>query len=291
MLDRSVFSKAYLKREKIVQHQLDSFNYFLDEGIQRIIDELPYTETSISGEDEEKGKYKLGVKFGKITVGIPKAREADGSYEDIFPSQARLRNLNYSAPIILDMQLVKKYESGELEIMRDEEKVAIGELPIMLKSNRCNLSKDVIQEKLGEDLSEQEYEDWLKNDAGEDPLDPGGYFIINGSEHVIITLEDLAPNRIFVNFEEKYGSKGVVSKVFSLNQGFRVPIRVEISKKGILEVSFPAVGRKIQFMTLIRALGLGSDEEIIKAVSDDPQIVKYVLENIEVISFHILIPR
>ena len=281
MLDRSVFSKAYLKREKIVQHQLDSFNYFLDEGIQKIIDELPYTETSISGEDEEKGKYKLGVKFGKITVGIPKAREADGSYEDIFPSQARLRNLNYSAPIILDMQLVKKYESGEIEIVRDEEEVAIGELPIMLKSNRCNLSKDVIREKLGEDLSEPEYEDWLKNEAGEDPLDPGGYFIINGSEHVIITLEDLAPNRIFVNFEEKYGSKGVVSKVFSLNQGFRVPIRVEISKKGILEVSFPAVGRKIQFMTLIRALGLESDEEIIKAVSDDPQIVKYVLENIE----------
>lgn len=265
MLDRSVLSKAYLKRKKIAQHQLDSFNYFLEEGMQKIIDEQLYTETSI-GDEDEKGKYKLDVKFGKINVGTPKAREADGSYEEISPSQARLRNLNYAAPIYLGMQIVRKYENGEIEEEGEEKEVEIGEMPIMPKSKRCNLYE----------LSEKEL-----IDKGEDPLDPGGYFIINGSEHVIITLEDLAPNRIFVNFEEKYGSKSVVSKVFSLKQGFRVPIRVEINKKGILEVSFPAVGRKIEFVTLMRALGLESDEEILKAVSDDPQIEKYIQENLE----------
>ena len=117
------------------------------------------------------------------------------------------------------MQLVKKYENGEEVIEGDEKAVEIGEIPIMLKSKRCNLYG----------LSDRELKE-----AGEDPLDAGGYFIINGSEHVIITLEDLAPNRIFVNFEEKYGSKNVISKVFSLKQGFRVPIRVGINKKGII---------------------------------------------------------
>jgi DNA-directed RNA polymerase subunit B len=270
MIDRSVLSQAYLKREKIAQHQLDSFNYFLSEGMQKIVDEQSYVETSISGEDE-KGKYKQGVKFGTIRVGSPKAREADGSYESIFPSQARLRNLNYSASVYLGMLLVKKYENDEISDEGEEKEIEVGELPIMLKSNRCNLYG----------LSEEEL-----ILSGEDPLDPGGYFIINGSEHVLITLEDLAPNRIFVNFEEKYGSTSVLSKVFSLKHGFRVPIRVGISKKGILEVSFPAVARKVEFVTLMRALELEKEEEILKAVSDDPQIEKYIRENIEESEVH-----
>lgn len=280
MLDLSVLSRAYLTREKIAQHQLDSFNYFLEEGMQKVIEEQPEIETSIAGEDE-RGKYTLGVKFGKISVGRPKAREADGSYEEIFPSQARLRNLSYAAPVYFHMQLVRKYENGEEEVESEEREVEIGEIPIMLKSKRCNLSREVLEEKIGRRLTDEEYEEWLKREAGEDPMDPGGYFIINGSEHVIITLEDLAPNRIFVNFEEKYGSKSVVSKVFSFKQGFRVPIRVEINKKDILEVSFPAVGRKIEFVTLMRALGLEREEEILKAVSDDPRIQEHIKGNIE----------
>ena len=265
MLDRSILAGAYFKREKIAQHQLDSFNYFLEEGMQKIVEEQPYIETSISGENDN-GKYKLGVKFGKISVGTPKAMEADGSYETISPAQARLRNLNYAAPVYLGMQLMRRYENEEEEPESDDKEVEIGSMPIMLKAKNCNLYG----------LSDG---DRIK--VGEDPLDPGGYFIINGSEHVIITLEDLAPNRIFVNFEEKYGSKNIVSKVFSLKHGFRVPIRVEISKKGILEVSFPAVSRKINFVTLMRAQGLESDEAILKAVSDDPQITKYIRGNIE----------
>jgi DNA-directed RNA polymerase subunit B len=282
MLDQSVLSKAYLKRKKLAQHQLDSFNYFLNDGMHRVIEEQSYIETSISREND-KGKHTLGVKFGKISVGLPKSREADGSSEEIFPSQARLRNLKYAAPVYLEMQLVRKYEHEELGIEPEGEveSVEIGEMPIMVRSCKCNVSREVREEKLGRKLSDQEYENWLKHEAGEDPLDPGGYFIVNGSEHVIITLEDLAPNRIFVNFEEKYGSKSVVAKVFSLKQGFRVPIRVEISKKDMLEVSFPAVGKKIEFVTLMRALGLEDDEEILKAVSNDPKIKEHVRGNLE----------
>ncbi|RZN39055.1 MAG: DNA-directed RNA polymerase subunit B'', partial [Methanophagales archaeon ANME-1-THS] len=280
MLDLSVLSRAYLKREKIAQHQLDSFNYFLEEGMQRVIEEQSEIETSIGGEDE-RGKYILKVKFGKISVGSPKAREADGSYEEIFPSQARLRNLNYAAPVYFHMRLVRRYENGEEEVESEEKEVEIGEIPIMLKSKRCNLSREILEEKTGRTLADEEYEEWLKREAGEDPFDPGGYFIINGSEHVIITLEDLAPNRIFVNFEEKYGSKNVVSKVFSFKQGFRVPIRVEINKRDLLEVSFPAVGRKIEFVALMRALGLEREDEILKAVSDDPKIQEHIKGNIE----------
>jgi DNA-directed RNA polymerase beta subunit len=66
MLDPSILSKAYLKRRKIAQHQLDSFNYFLNEGMSKVIEEQSHIETSISAEDEDEGKYTIGVKFGKI---------------------------------------------------------------------------------------------------------------------------------------------------------------------------------------------------------------------------------
>ena len=42
----------------------------------------------------------------------------------------------------------------------------------------------------------------LLRQKGEDPLDPGGYFIINGTERVLISMEDLAPNRVTSNQQE-----------------------------------------------------------------------------------------
>ena len=211
MIARDVLARAYLSGKSIAQHQIDSFNRFIDEGLQRVIDEQPILETSITGEDE-KGKFKICVKFGKISVGEPRAREADVSYDRILPAEARLRNLTYAAPMTLRMRLGKKYEalnegaenaavsSGSpavasaeaagaaegayFEEFGEEEEIPIGELPIMVKSKKCALHG----------LSAKELAD-----AGEDPLDPGGYFIVNGAEHVLITLEDLATNRIFVN--------------------------------------------------------------------------------------------
>lgn len=167
MIARDVLARAYLSGKSIAQHQIDSFNRFIDEGLQRVIDEQPILETSITGEDE-KGKFKICVKFGKISVGEPRAREADGSYDRILPAEARLRNLTYAAPMTLRMRLVKKYEnegaenadaaasSGSpavasaeaasaveegayFEEFGEEEEIPIGELPIMVKSKKCAL--------------------------------------------------------------------------------------------------------------------------------------------------------
>lgn len=282
MLNQKVLSEAYLKKKQIAQHQLDSFNYFLNEGMLKVIDEQSYIETSISDEDED-GKYKIGVEFCKISVGTPKSREADGSYNEIYPAQTRLRNLKYAAPIYLEMRIVRKYENEDIGLKEEnaKERIEIGEMPIMVKSDKCNLSKAVCAEKIGRELSDAEYEEWLKREAGEDPLDPGGYFITNGVEHVLITLEDLAPNRIFTNFEEKSGSKIPVAKVISLKQGLRVIVRVEVNKKDILDVSFPGVSKKIEYVTLMRALGLENEKEILKTVSDETKVREYIKANIE----------
>ncbi|HIP58532.1 MAG TPA: DNA-directed RNA polymerase subunit B'', partial [Archaeoglobus profundus] len=175
MLDRRVLARAYFTHDRLVRHQIDSFNRFLDEGLQRVIDEHKIIELDIPD---------TYIKLGKVWVGKPMVKEADGTRRKLFPAEARLRNLTYAAPIYLEAQIVD--EGRELE----EEVVEIGMLPIMLKSKACNLN---------------EVDDVTK--VGEDPLDPGGYFIINGSERALVTLEDLAPNKILLEKEEKYGEE------------------------------------------------------------------------------------
>jgi len=65
----------------------------------------------------------------------------------------------------------------------------------MLRSNRCVLSSK----------SEKELDK-----LGECPLDPGGYFIVKGIEKVILIHEQLAKNRIIIDFDAHDEVKAVV---------------------------------------------------------------------------------
>ncbi len=250
MLDRRVLARAYFTHDRLVRHQIDSFNRFLDEGLQRVIDEQRIIELDIPD---------TYVRLGKIWVGKPIVKEADGSRRKLFPAEARLRNLTYAAPIYLEAQIID--EGRELE----EEVVEIGMLPIMLKSKACNLNN---------------VDDVTK--VGEDPLDPGGYFIINGSERALMTLEDLAPNKILLEKEERYGEEVEVAKCFSQRAGYRALVVVERTKGNILEVTFPQLPKPIQFIVLMKALGVETDQEIVEMVSTNPEIMKFMLENVEV---------
>ena len=235
-----------------MQHHIDSFNKFIDFGLQKIIDEQRIIETDIEDTDP---------KLGKIRVEHPVVKEADGAIEKLYPNEARLRNLSYSGPLYLEMSVVK--DGVESEVMEAK----IGQLPIMVKSKICNL--------LG--LSETE-----KIRYGEDPLDPGGYFIIGGTERVVMTLEDLAPNKILVEMgERELGDSIEVAKVFSQKRGYRALVIVERGRKSLLEVSFPSISGRVFFITLMRALGIVTDEDIVNSVSSDPEIIKFLLENLE----------
>jgi len=241
--------EAFFKEKGLVRQHLDSYNDFIEHKLQQVIDEASGIELEIEGHS---------VKFGRIKLDKPRVKEADGSRPSILPNEARLRNLTYSSPIHLEMILV---ENGR---DRQPVEVYIGEMPVMLKSKLCNLNGMSGGELIA---------------AGEDPLDPGGYFIINGSERVIVTQEDLASNSILVERDERAATE--VAKVFSTHRGFRALVIVERKKDGLLRVSFPAVPGHVQFVVLMRALGLEKDREIVDAVSDDPEIVKELFENLQ----------
>ncbi len=266
---------SFYKERSIVNHQIASYNDFLERRLQHIVG-----STTIGQEEEmEKGfiypeieGYK--IKFGKVKIGKPEVKEADGTVRKLTPMEARLRDLTYEAPVSLEFIPVKD------DVEYDPEEVRIGDLPIMIKSKACNLAKNAIEKDKGHEFSKEEYDKILR-EFQEDPLDPGGYFISNGTERVLITVEDLAPNRVLVEKSKRYGRDIEVAKVFSQREGYRALTVVEKKKDGMLMVSLPTTYGQIPLMILLRALGMEDDEEIVDVISVDPKMEPFVLANIE----------
>lgn len=267
---------AFYRDRGIVNHQIASYNDFLDRRLQKIVD------STVIGQDEdgmdrgfiypEIEGYK--IKFGKIKVKSPEVKEADGTERPLKPMEARLRDLNYESHVYLEFIPVKNDVEYEPELVR------IGELPIMIKSKKCNIAKPVLEDLLDRPLSATEYVKELQR-MQEDPLDPGGYFISNGTERVLITVEDLAPNRVLVERSSKYGNDIEVAKVFSQREGYRALTVVEKKKDGMLMVSLPTTYGQIPLIILLKALGMESDEEIVDVICVDPKMEPYILANIE----------
>ena len=97
---------------------------------------------------------------------------------------------------------------------------------------------------------------------GEDPNDPGGYFIINGSERVIVGLEDLSYNKIIVDRETVGGNIVFKAKVYSSIVGYRAKLELVMKNDGLIVARIPGSPVDIPVVILMRALGLESDKEI-----------------------------
>ena len=291
--------ETYFRERSIVNHHIASYNDFLptidhpNSRMQNIVDNV-----RASPDEAERGLIRLDpdrtegkvieIRIGRkrdektgqidgsarptISVGRPVIKEANGATHDLFPMEARLRNLNHSAPIMLEFTVV---EDG---IEREAEKVHIGDLPVMIKSKKCNLHRDNLD--VDREPTPEELDKHLV-DMGEDLCDPGGYFIIGGTERALISLEDLAPNRVMVEMNERYGTSLHVAKVFSQREGYRALTLMEKKKDGILVVSVPAASGQIPLIVLMKALGMESDEQIFKAIVSDPQMANIVYANIE----------
>ena len=234
-----------LKREGIARQHLNSYDEFLERGLQSIIDEVGQIEI-------ESAEYPYKIQLGKLKLQQARMMELDGSITHIAPMEARLRNVTYASPVMLEASVV---EDGKILESRF---VHIGDMPLMVRSNACILHN----------LSDQKLVE-----HGEDPNDPGGYFIINGSERVIVGLEDLSYNKIIVDKEIVGGNIVFKAKVYSSIVGYRAKLELIMKNDGLIVAKIPGSPVDIPVVTLMRALGLESDREIAAAVSlvDDIQ--------------------
>ena len=290
--------ESYFEQRSLVNHQLASYNDCIpsSDGMMSRMDRIVRNiriGTDEPVEDNDGGIIKLDVldkeiviRMKNIHLGRPTIKEANGAEHPATPMECRLRKLTYFSPVYLDFQIIDEDEPTPLI----EERVHIGNLPIMVRSAQCNLHANHISHLCGDadrklsPHTSTEDADRLKEllrRAGEDPLDPGGYFIINGTERVLISMEDLAPNRVTVEKNKKYAHETEVAKIFSQKDGVRKPLNIEKRRDGMLMVKIPSAGTTpIPVVLLMRALGMENDKEIFAAIAGPVEAMKYTVANI-----------
>ena len=239
-----ILIRKFFEENSFVKSNIESFNHFVDKELNNVLEENKEIEPTIIPPNVESFKIHLD----KIWVTKPEITEADGSKKNIFPAEARLRKLTYAAPVFIEVS------AHVNDVQRESFTTQVGSLPIMLHSNYCHLGK----------LSRQEL-----FEKGEDPDEPGGYFIINGTERVLVNIEDLGANRFSVT-KESGGVTDFVGKLFSEQGSYKIPHTIEKMKDGMYYISFTRV-KRVPLVLVMKALGLIKDEEIMQAVSKDKQ--------------------
>lgn len=225
-----------LIERNLVKHQIDSYNRFVEERVQAILNEVGEIKPELPDGEE------LVIKIVDVNIERPKINEADGSVREITPKEARMRDLTYSSEIKVTMTPI--FEG----VQQDSEEVTIGEIPVMVGSDLCWSS----------DWDEEE-----KREHGEDPEDPGGYFIINGSEKTLICMEEMVNNKPI--FQEDDGEQ--TCRINSESSGY-VQRHQLVRDEDIVEISFANV-KDTPAVSLLRALGYETDKEIVEAIGED----------------------
>ena len=216
------------------------------------------------------------LKFEQIYLSKPTHWEKDGTPQPMMPNEARLRNLTYSAPLYVDIRKTVTRE-GDDPVEELYAKSFIGKIPIMLRSTYCLLNN----------LSDRDL-----TELNECPLDPGGYFIINGSEKVLIAQEKMATNSVYV-FKKKDSKYAYTAEIRSYIENSSRPVSslwVSLLSRGgsgarksaigqRIVATLPYIRQEIPIMVVFRALGFVSDRDILEHIIydfDDQEMMEMV---------------
>lgn len=231
--DKWTLVPAFLMVRGLVRQHLDSFNHLIEVEIKEILKANEYIHC--------EADPNWFVQYTDIRVGMPDIEESFGMSRRTTPHECRLRDITYSAPILVDIE----YARGNQRIVKHN--LTIGRIPIMLKSNNCSLKG----KKFSELVRLQEC-----------PIDSGGYFIVNGSEKVILIHEQLAKNRMLIE-------EGPICQVTSASLERKSRTNIVINKKGQISMKHNAFCDEIPICILLRAMGMSSDAEIVDLICSE----------------------
>ncbi|CAL1265847.1 unnamed protein product [Larinioides sclopetarius] len=141
---------------------VESFNYVLREGLTHMIQSIPPLEMGLPNGD------RVQVQLRNCYIEMPRIkRDAVAKTFKVYPAECRSRHVTYKGFFHLTT-------SWSLNgVIQDVVEKTIGEVPIMVKSQACNLDKLTPKQLVK---------------VGEEENEFGGYFIINGLEKVIRLL-------------------------------------------------------------------------------------------------------
>ena len=249
--------------ERLVRHQIESYNNFVNYQIQRTIQ--MFNPVNIHSEndyvpDKEKYMLEVDISFDNFKLYPPQIHENNGATKIMLPDEAKLRNFTYASTMAIDLNIKYTIRNNETMdnpriIYKTLPKINIGKMPIMLRSSICILKQNNhIHPSL----------------TGECEMDCGGYFIVKGSEKTVLGQERAAENRVSC-FDGKnttkwtwyaeiksvpdykcISPKQIEMMIASKNNGFGYGLFIQI----------PRVKQPIELFVLFRALGVMSDKDI-----------------------------
>jgi DNA-directed RNA polymerase beta subunit len=258
---------SYFHENGLTKHHKSSFDYFVETIIPEIINEHPPIDIEATNKNDMI-TVKCSVIFGSTFIDRPQFIETDSTITYVTPKESRLRGLTYSAPLYIDIKKITKktnIETGEEREETKDEKILLAWVPIMLQSSYCMLHGKLIEE------------------YGECGYDQGGYFIVNGTEKVLINQERMNNNTFYV-FPNK--DDNIIGEIRSCDEFSKRPpslLKIVLTQHGIIRIVFMCVKKPIPLFILFRALGIETDKEIFSLVSStlDNKLCKYLQESLE----------
>lgn len=272
------------------RHHIESYDQFLSQDLPAILkaqNPLTLLQDPIGTSGVYAHKIELfvggldgtGIQIGTPTLSLKDAEEI----RVLYPNEARLRNLTYASPILVDLAIrltvSRPNPSGgrptsEVILMDPKEnpdrygylaRFPLAKLPIMLHSRYCILHGKP--------------QPFLK-EVGECVYEQGGYFIIGGAEKILVTRQEQAFNTLYITKQKTDPNLSIYASISCLNPATRQVKRVAfgLSRQGTtLGVSLPFVRKPIPVFVLFRAMGLQADEDIVRMVLPDADAAETVL--------------
>ena len=269
--DSWIVITSFFEQHGLVSQQIGSFNQFLETNIQEIVNEnkeitiIPDSKYAPDKKSTASTRYE--IVFGQLHIShLPYFQEKDEDYKQIFPNEARIRNLTYESDLSLDISSYERSWDGSdrreisAYMKKDDvpvKKQFIGKIPIMVRSKFCALNSKNDPERV---------------DVKECVFDEGGYFIIGGGEKVLVAQERMANNFVYV-FKKREPSNvfswqaEIRSNLDSSNRPasqFSVKISGKSDKLGqVIRARIPYIKKDIPIMIVFRALGFVADRDIL----------------------------
>ena len=265
----TVLNSFFKDKKNLVLHHLNSFNHFMREDIPSIIEENnPIVVNYEYNKTHNKFMKEYRIEIGNIYISKPVINEPNGVINQMYPMDARLRNLTYGSSLYVDIKHCIRTHNIKDDSYTDEEfplisKKNFGKLPIMLQSDFCVLSNQ--PSKTLAEMGECEY-------------DTGGYFIVKGQEKVIVCQECKCVNKVYVFPNSKVSAHKYthIAQIRSVPYKVRGVIRVvkvKMTSKGsfgkTLKVEIRFIKTDIPVFILFRAIGIITDKEICEYICND----------------------
>ena len=246
--DKWALVPAFLQTKGLVKQHTDSFNYFINVDIKKIV-----TANQKITSDADPSFY---LKYLDVCVGTPDVEESFNVTRQVSPHECRLRDLTYASPITVDIE----YTRGNQRVIRKG--LPIGRMPIMLRSCNC-----VLTGKTPAELAR----------LNECPLDPGGYFIVRGTEKVILIQEQLSKNRMIVENDRK---GNITCQVTSSTHERKTKTYV-VTKGKKLYLKHNSFSEDIPVIAVFKAMGMASDQEVVQMVGSDESTLAVLAPSLE----------